>query len=155
MENYNNNQGYELGWDATIVNDAPEYVVLPDGEYAFTVTKIERARFNGSEKMPACNMAKITCTITLPAGMSGVCTVTHNLLMHSRFEGRLSEFFTSIGMKKKGHPLQINWNVIGLKGRCKLGTRTYNGNTYNEIKSFLAPAEIPTMTSNTAFPWDN
>ena len=149
MENLNN-QGYELGWDATITNDAPQYVVLPDGEYTFTVTKVERARFNGSEKMPACNMAKVTCNIAVPAGMNGVCVITHNLLMHSRFESRLSEFFTSLSMKKKGQPLQINWNIIGMSGRCRIGTRTYNGNAYNEIKSFLPPVE-----NQPVYPWDN
>lgn len=50
----------EYGWDDEIQNDGPEYVVLPDGDYNFKVTGFERGRYEGGEKIPACNMAIIT-----------------------------------------------------------------------------------------------
>ncbi|MDT2173231.1 hypothetical protein P7H02_20090, partial [Paenibacillus larvae] len=49
----------ELGWDDTIEKDGGEFVLLPEGDYNFTVTKFERGRFAGSAKMPACNQAKL------------------------------------------------------------------------------------------------
>ena len=48
----------ELGWDESIENDGPEFVLLPDGEYPFRVEGLERKRFNGSDKLPACPMAE-------------------------------------------------------------------------------------------------
>ena len=36
----------------------------------------------------------------------------------------------------------MNWSAVtGARGRAKVGKRTYNGNTYNEIKRFLEPQE--------------
>ena len=46
-------------------------------------------------------------------------------------------------MKKKNEPLRMNWNAVpGATGRCKVGTRVYNGNEYNEIKKFYPKDEI-------------
>lgn len=50
---YDNNEiGRELSWDDEIRNDGPDYVLLPEGDYTFEVTKLERARFQGSAKLP-------------------------------------------------------------------------------------------------------
>ena len=55
----------------------------------------------------------------------------------------LSAFFAAIGQKKKGEPLRMNWNtIIGATGVCKVGTRQYNGNNYNEVKSMLYPEDV-------------
>ena len=38
--------------------------------------------------------------------------------------------------------LKMNWNeVVGARGRAKIGHREYNGNIYNDIKRFYAPDE--------------
>ena len=59
-------------------------------------------------------------------------------------EGLLSTFFRGIGQKKKGEPLRMNWpSVPGSTGRCKIGTRTYTGNEYNDIKKFYPKDEAP------------
>lgn len=45
MDNYNNgNQGFELDWGSEIENDSPDFIVLPEGEYDFTVKSFERGR---------------------------------------------------------------------------------------------------------------
>ena len=44
---------YVFGWDDEINNESSDFVLLPEGDYDFTVDKFERARFDGSEKMPA------------------------------------------------------------------------------------------------------
>ena len=35
------NEGYELGWDDEIEQDGGDFILLDEGEYAFTVTKFE------------------------------------------------------------------------------------------------------------------
>ena len=35
---YEENTGRAFGWDDEIQNDGPDYVLLPDGDYPFTVT---------------------------------------------------------------------------------------------------------------------
>ena len=55
----------------------------------------------------------------------------------------LSAFFGAIGQKKKGSKLQMDWNtIIGTRGVCKVGIRTYNGNQYNEIKAMYYPEDV-------------
>lgn len=118
------NQERELQWDDQIIKDGPEFILLPEGDYDFTVTKFERGRFQGSAKMPACNQAKIELTIHTPS--NGDIKLEHSLLLHSRTEGFLSNFFGGIGQKKEGQPLRMNWNaVIGGKGRLKLKVENY------------------------------
>ena len=141
----------ELGWDDEISKEGPEFVLLPVGDYDFEVVSFERARHNGSEKMPPCNKAILKIKIEIPEGVN---IIQHNLLLHQRTEGFLSEFFTSIGQKKKGQPLKMNWNlVIGAKGKCKVGVRDWVSNSgdpmqSNEIKKFYEPKEdaAPTFT---------
>jgi hypothetical protein len=133
------NTGYELSWDSTIENDSPELVILPEGDYDFEVIDFERARHQGSEKLPPCNKAIVHIKIE---GKEGVSIVRHNLFLHSITEGMLCAFFTGIGQRKKGEKLQMNWNkVVGAKGRCKVGIREYEGKQYNEIKRFYEPED--------------
>lgn len=125
----------EFGWDDVIQKDS-EFIILPEGDYDFKVESFERSRFDGSEKMPPCNMAIVKIRIDdTTTGQSAF--VNHRLMLHSRCEWSLSEFFAGIGQKKKGEQLKMNWQMVpGSTGRCKLGIRTYNGNEYNEIKKF-------------------
>ena len=139
MSDYNNNQGFELGWDAEIEKDSPEYIVLPEGEYDFVVKSLERGRHNGSDKIGPCPKAIITLGIDT---YDGEAIVRKELLLHSKLEGLLCEFFTCIGQRQHGQRVAMNWNAVpGARGRCKIGTYTgKNGNQYNEVKKFLEPA---------------
>lgn len=139
-EQYNNFER-EFGWDDVIQQDQ-EFVLLPEGLYEFTVTGFERARHtpSGNGKLPACNKAIVSVEVVAPQGK---VTMKHNLFLHSSTEGMLSAFFGAIGQKKKGSPLQMNWNTItGARGVCKVGIRTYNGNQYNEIKAMYYPEDV-------------
>ena len=51
------NNGYEIGWDDQIEKDGPEFVLLPEGDYDFTVIDFERGRHGGSDKLPPCHKA--------------------------------------------------------------------------------------------------
>ena len=153
MSDYMNN-GYELSWDAEIENEGKEFVVAEPGDYNFTVTGFERARFEGSAKMPPCNQAKLTIRLDLPGGEE--CTIKHNLFLHSKSEWRLCEFFTAIGQRKKGQRVSMNWNaVIGSKGRCKVSKRAFKNKDgkelwTNDIDKFYEPEEngLPYQTGN-------
>lgn len=135
----------ELSWDDQIENEGSEFILLPKGEYDFEVTAFERGRFNGSEKMPPCNQASLTIKITAADGQT--TTVKKNLLLHSKVEWKLCEFFTSIGQRKKGEKVSMNWNaVIGSRGRCEVTVRSWNKDDgtpmqNNEINKFLEPVE--------------
>lgn len=131
--------GTELDWDSEIEKESPEFIVLPEGEYEFEVISFERARYNGGDKLPACNQAKLKLQITVDEGTT---TINHNLFLHSRCEGILSAFFNCIGQKKHGEKVKMDWGkIIGSKGRAKVGVRTYNEKTYNEVKRFLDPVD--------------
>lgn len=140
------NQERELGWDDEIEKDGSDFILLPEGDYDFTVAKFERGRFQGSSKMPACNQAKLELTVHSPE--HGNVTIFHNLFLHTKTEGLLSNFFAGIGQKKKGEKLRMNWGtVIGSKGRLRLEINKYQGNdgtekTNNQVKKFYPFEEV-------------
>lgn len=132
-------QNKALNWDDEIVKDSGEFTLLPEGDYTFKVINFERAWYDGSDKIPPCNKAIITIKIEAP---EGTAELKENLFLTTKTEGLLSAFFASIGQKKKGEPLRMNWNkVIGSTGKVKVGTRTYNDSTYNQVKRWLSPEE--------------
>ncbi|MGI1768434.1 hypothetical protein [Streptococcus uberis] len=140
MTDFNtNNFDREFGWDDTIQEDAKEFITLQPGDYVFTVTGFDRQRHTPNPqnpgKLPACPKAVISLEIETD---EGVASLKHNLFLHSSTEGMLSAFFGSIGQKKHGEPLKMNWNtVIGATGVCSVKNRTYNDNVYNEVKTMI------------------
>lgn len=112
----------ELGWDDEISQES-EFTLLSAGDYDFEVTKFERGRSKGSDKLPASNMAILTIKLS---GNGNSTVVTENLVLHTKMEWKLSQFFCSIGQKKHGEPLRMNWSkVTGAKGRCKVKVESY------------------------------
>lgn len=139
--NSNNQVERELGWDDLITQDAKEFITLPIGDYDFTVKGFERSRFDGSAKMPSCPMAIVKLGITDPQSGQEV-TVEHRMFLHTKTEWTISQFFTSLGLKKKGEPLKPNWQaIIGMQGSLKLGHRLHDGNTFHDVKEFYAKEE--------------
>ena len=133
-------------WNSTIQNDS-SYTLLPDGVYPFTVTAFERGYHNGSDKIPPC--PKAVLSLQVDGGSLGTVEVRENLYLHSRAEWKLCEFFTAIGERKKGEPLQMNWNAVsGATGLCELGHRKYKDNDYNQITKFLEPKPQPVPQAN-------
>ncbi|MFM1538898.1 hypothetical protein [Helcococcus bovis] len=123
-----------IGWDDEIKKDS-DFVLLDEGDYDFVITKFEKGFFQGSDKMQPCNQAIVYLSI------EGVTTLRTYLLLNRKVEWKLSEFFTSIGMKEEGKELKMNWDaIVGKTGRVTLGHRAgTNGNVYNEVKKFLKP----------------
>lgn len=131
----------ELDWDDIIEHDGNDWVLLPEGVYPFTVTNMERKRFNGSAKLPPCLQAELTLRIN--GGEKGVATITHNLFLHSKTEGLLCAFFAAIGMRKKGEALRMDWTkVVGASGLCEVSIRDWtdrdgNARQSNQVKKFV------------------
>ena len=138
---YDNNNFQEFGWEDEINEEGREWQPLPEGDYDFTVAKIERARFNGSERMQPCNMAKVTVTVW---GAEDSIDITENLFLCNKMEWKLSQFFLSIGLKKHGEPTRMNWNAaVGKRGKCRVYIDKYkkqdgSEGTSNKIKKFYA-----------------
>ena len=135
-------KGYAIGWDDEIIDPGePEFILLTPGIYDFTVTGFERGHFDGSEKMDACSMAKLTLRCS-----NGVqeTTVFTNLFLSSAVAFKLSKFAKSIGDmpagSTSGQKFHVDWNnIIGKSGKCKIKTRVYNGKDYNEVDDFIVP----------------
>lgn len=129
MSNYlNNNAG--MDWDDVLENDGQEYVVLPEGDYIFTVTDFERGRFPGSAKMQPCNKATLTLQVETDDGVANVRT---DLILNRLVEFRISAFFRCIGQKKQGQRLVMDWNhVVGSRGRAHFKPRNYTDRDGNE-----------------------
>lgn len=135
-------KGYAIGWDDEIIDPGePEFVLLTPGVYDFTITGFERGHFDGSEKMDACSMAKLTLRCS-----NGIqeTTVFTNLFLSSAVAFKLSKFAKSIGDmpagSTSGQKFHVDWNnIIGKSGKCKIKTRVYNGRGYNEVDDFIVP----------------
>ncbi|VGO14768.1 hypothetical protein PDESU_03337 [Pontiella desulfatans] len=135
-------QDRELGWDDTIEHDGADFVTLPAGEYAFTVIGFERGRHAGSPKLPPCNKAMLG--IEIDGGEKGKATITENLFLHTKTEGLLCAFFRSIGARKSGEKVVMDWgSVVGTTGRAKVAVRSYQKDgetrTINQVQQWLDP----------------
>ena len=139
-----------LGWDDEIQNDGEysgeESVVLPDGNYEFEVIKTEQAWYDGSAKIPACNMAKIF--LRVDGGDLGKTLCVENIYLLERLEWKAAALLRSVGMKKHGEP--IAWRKLihcdGERGRCQVYVDKYEGrdgqtHTSNKIKKFFDKEE--------------
>lgn len=143
---------FEYGWEDTIENEGSDFVLLPEGDYEFTVTKVDRGRHNGSDKLPPCNKAIVSITVW---GENDKAELTENLMLCNRMEWKLSQFFLSVGLKKHGEPLKMNWQAaVGKKGKCHVYIDNYknkNGEDRqsNKIKKFYAYDEdVQTVKPN-------
>lgn len=135
----------ELNWDDEIQDESGSFEPLPEGDYCFTVKQVDRARSQGKGKLPPCNMAKVTLIVH---GAEFDREITENLVLHSSVEWKLSQFFLSIGLKKHGEPLRMNWaGAVGKQGNCHVTKREYQKKdggtgTANDIQKFYAYDEV-------------
>ena len=130
----------EIGYEGMIENEDGGFTLLPEGDYDFTVSKITRGRYEGSDKMPACNSVTVELTVW---GAQDKATITERFFLVKKFEWKLSQFFLSIGVKKHGEPLMMRWNIEGMRGKCKVYVDHYKKNDgsdgqSNKIKKFYA-----------------
>lgn len=131
-----------LGWDDEATASETEYTVLDPGEYAYRVDGFERGRFDGSDKMGPCPVAKLTLSCSNAAGQQG--TVVTRLYLTKRQQWKLTQFFKSCGLidasLPDGQAYRMPWDQVrGAIGRAEIGNHTHKGRTYNEVKRFIVP----------------
>ena len=129
-----------MDWNDSISSDAKEFVTLPEGDYTFTVTSFERAHFPGSAKLPPCNKASLSLDID---NDKGITSAKVDLILCRTLEWKISSFFSSIGQKKQGETLKMDWDkVVGARGKAHIKPRKYtdrNGNEReaNDVERFI------------------
>ena len=113
-EKANTGAEMNLDWDSPISAEEREFSVAPEGEYNFTVTNFERTMSQKGSKM-----AKLTLGVETD---EGVLPVFDYLVLTTKMEWKLSQFFECIGLKEKGVPLKsMPWDkVMGAEGRAKI-----------------------------------
>lgn len=133
-------------WDDEIENDGEErdFVTLEEGDYEFSVVKFERSHYTPKKadgKTPSCNQADITLMIHTE---SGDAFIVDRFPLASTMEWKISAFFRSIGLKKHGERLKMQWKEsIGLTGKAHI-TKTQGKNDgvyFNNVSRYLDPVE--------------
>lgn len=131
-----------MDWNSNIEDDGREYTLLPTGDYPFTVVKFEKGYFEGSAKVGPCPRADLTLAIEHDGKTVNLQT---QLLLDRAFEWKIGGFFVSIGEKRKGEKLKMNWaKVLGAKGVAHVNVNKWtdrNGNERenNNVAYFVAP----------------
>lgn len=140
-----------MAWDAYIEQES-EFVLLPEGDYNFTVTKFERGWHEGSAKVEPCNKAVLELTFEAPG--LGKTTVKEQILLHAKTEWKLCEFFRCIGQKVHGHGVKMNWNtVLGATGKAHLGINEYDGNDGTVKKNNRVEKYLDKEQDQNELPW--
>ena len=107
---------------------------------------MERERYQGSQKMPQCPMAKLTLSVT---GADGRDTAVQQRLYITRNQlWKVSRFMESVGRGRNGAgKVIIDWGGIeGSTGWVKLKVRSYTGRDgqerqTNDVEWFVKPEE--------------
>lgn len=129
-----------LKWD-DVIDDGQEFTLLEPGEYDFEVIDFERIR---SKKDPQLAIAKVVINVT--DGYRGQ-KITEYFALKKSVIFKIASFFRSIGLKKHGENLKMNWEgTIGRKGRCNVKLEPYinkqgEEKKSNKIDEFLDPLD--------------
>lgn len=123
-----------LSFDSVIENDGQDFEPLPEGDYIFEVTNMERAQYNGGQKLPACPKLDLTFKFYSQDGNKSA-TVYESIMWHKSLEWKISAFFRAIGQKKHGEPLKPDLTkVIGSTGCAHINVDTYKNQNGDERK---------------------
>ncbi|UDQ99256.1 hypothetical protein AAEX28_04030 [Lentisphaerota bacterium WC36G] len=135
-------------WNFNITSDEmdSDFVLLPPGDYQYTITNFEKARHTpkgpGKIDRPC---PKVILHLRIKSAEGKDVNVKSNLFIHPACAFGIGAFFRSIGHIQKGedlNPGSVDWNrVIGSTGTCKIKHREYNNNKYNEVDRFLEPSD--------------
>lgn len=148
-----------MGWDDVLESDGQEFIVLPEGDYTFTVTGIERGHFPGGKKIPPCNKVSLTLNID---NDQGIATARADLILYRTVEWKIAAFFRCIGQKKHGEKITMNWNsVVGARGKAHFKPREYTKGDQvrqvNDLDHFYDydPSVEMTPVYDADLPWEN
>lgn len=136
-----------LSWDTVQeigeIQEAQEYVLLPNGIYRYTIVDLEKKIFEGSDKLPQCPQA--TVTFVIHGGELGDSKVYRNFFLTQKTSWTYKQLFLTLRLVKENSNGLIPWDkLIGQTGVAEVNQREYDGKTYNNIKYFLAPNDPKT-----------
>lgn len=119
-----------LGWDIIIDVDSEDFVLLDEGDYEFTVEKIEREVSKNQN-----NMLKLTLSVTDTEGHR--TQVIDHLVLVKAALWKVSDFLRSIGLKEHGKEASLTTadNAIGKRGVCHLIVDEFDGNDGSKKKN--------------------
>ena len=142
------NTNVAMGWDDEF-EEGSEFLLLPEGDYNFTITQFERAYFNGSDKLPAAPMAVVEMTIPYEGQEA---KIKSNFILCKSLQWKNHQLFESVGLIKKGSGAQkLPWDQLtGKSGVCEITHRNYNGNTYNNVNKTYPVEDAPKVTKNSS-----
>lgn len=143
----------EMDWDSDLGEQeaaeqkgTSDFELLPDGEYHFTVKKLEKDRFTAKpeSKIPSCPMAIVHLLVKTADGKHANY-FRENLYLYDENKWKLLQFFTCIGLRKHGDgKTKMPWSEVeGCEGRAMLGHRANKNDpskVYNTVKKWLDPA---------------
>lgn len=145
----------KFGWDDEIENEGGQFTLFEPGIYKFTVTKFERERYQGGEKIPACNCADLELEITDESGHT--TTVLERLFLIEKMEWKLCQFFTALGLRKKGERFRMQFDkILGRSGMAKVIVNRYKDKKTgedrenNKIDTYLDPEDYPLPAQKSA-----
>ncbi len=131
-------------WDVKSAEDSGNFVLLKPGNYPFTVQGLERGIYEGGANIGRCPKAKVT--LEVDGGAQGVTDVTTTILLDTKVEWKIGQFFKSMGYPKTEDGKRvIDWaGCVGKTGWCRVENREFLGNdgkpkSTNEVKEFLDP----------------
>ena len=133
---------------------------MPEGEYQFTVKKLEREYYTAKpdSKIPSCPKAVVHLLIRTDDGEAAY--FRENLFLHQGNKWQLFQFFTCLGLRKHGDGTKkMPWdNVEGATGRALIGHRKYKASdgeekTTNTVKKWLDP--VPGSTGGDGEPGED
>lgn len=139
-----------LEWDSAIENDGGDFTLLAPGDYSFVVSDLTREQYEGSAKVPPCPRARIELEITAPDG--SLAHVRDSFLLVDTMEWRICQFFLSLGFRKHGERMVMDWNkVMGARGSVRIkyddspnAKKDANGKPmYNAVDKYLEPVQAP------------
>ena len=153
-ENKAPNESVAFGWDDEV--EEQPFELMPDGDYHFTVTGMERAWFEpkrADSKISACPQANVELTFKWrnSNGFARTSKLTHQLKLTSSLSFLIFNFFAGIGLHKEGDGMKkFPWNdIMGRTGIASVSTREgRNGGTFNTVESVYAPDKAPTVCAN-------
>ena len=136
----------ELDWDGEVTDNG--FTLLEDGDYRFTVAKLERERYEGGEKIGPCPRAKVTLSVDVP---NGKATVTDSMLLHTKVQWRIIRFFEGLGFEPgEDGKMRMHWNEVeGKTGICRIVQKpNYNdaSKSHNEVERYYKPEEFGGLT---------
>lgn len=153
------NESYD--WDSTIGKEADDggFNVLPDGDYPFEVTSLERGRYEGNPQKGTKACPKATVTLKVDGGAYGDAYVKENIFLNRKNAWKIKSLFVCIGLvAADAEEFVPNWTaIIGCSGMCTLKKTQFEGkdgdmrNT-NDVKKFLPPTTVTTTAAAVVVP---